>query len=98
MTHRFRGNPKGPDQEVTLYEEAAALLEERGVDVLRVNSSALTPSAVADRIAEAILHRQIRSFPHQPSPPHYRFRWLRNGASGLRDRHDFPPLLTMIRG
>lgn len=26
------------------------------------------------------------------------FSWLRNGASGLRVRHDFPLLLVMIRG
>jgi dTMP kinase len=63
VTHRFRSNPKGPDQEVVLYEEAAALLEQRGVNVLRVNSSALTPSAVAGRIAEAISRRQVPSVP-----------------------------------
>jgi hypothetical protein len=32
------------------------------------------------------------------SPPPLPFSWLRNGASGLRVRHDFPLLLFMIRG
>lgn len=33
------------------------------------------------------------------SPPPLPFSWLRNGATGLRVRHDFPPLLRlMIRG
>jgi hypothetical protein len=32
-------------------------------------------------------------------PPPLPFSWLRNGATGLRVRHDFPPLLRlMIRG
>ncbi|MFD6420205.1 hypothetical protein ACFWEG_28310, partial [Streptomyces sp. NPDC060194] len=31
-------------------------------------------------------------------PPPLPFSWLRNGASGLRVRHDFPLLLLMIRG
>lgn len=31
------------------------------------------------------------------SPP-LPFSWPRNGAPGLRARHGFPPLLTMIRG
>ncbi len=35
--------------------------------------------------------------PLHPSPA-VTFSWLRNGASGLRVRHDFPPLLFMIRG
>ncbi|MYW67163.1 dTMP kinase [Streptomyces sp. SID8379] len=68
ITHRFRGDPKGPDQEVELYAQAAELLEQRGVDVLRVNSSAITPSAVAGRIAEAILHRRLPSVPSQALP------------------------------
>ncbi len=68
VTHRFRGNPRGPDEEVALYEKAATLLEERNVNVLRVNSSALTPSAVAGRIAEAITRRRIPSIP-SPAPP-----------------------------
>ncbi|MFJ5711783.1 hypothetical protein [Streptomyces sp. NPDC093105] len=32
------------------------------------------------------------------TPPPLPFSWLRNGVSGLRVRHDFPPLLLMIRG
>ncbi len=32
------------------------------------------------------------------APPPLPFWWPRNGAAGLRARHDFPPLLTMIRG
>ncbi|MFJ2061373.1 hypothetical protein ACIOMM_36520 [Streptomyces sp. NPDC087908] len=31
-------------------------------------------------------------------PPPLPFSWLRNGATGLRLRYDFPPLLLMIRG
>lgn len=31
-------------------------------------------------------------------PPPLPSSWLRNGASGLRVRHDFPLLLLMIRG
>ncbi|MGW6955264.1 hypothetical protein [Streptomyces sp. PAN_FS17] len=33
-----------------------------------------------------------------PGGPPLPFSWLRNGASGLRVRHDFPHLLLMIRG
>ncbi|MER6464740.1 dTMP kinase [Streptomyces sp. NPDC001228] len=61
VTHRFRGDPKGPEQEVALYDDAAEVLEQRGVDVLRVNSSTITPSVVAGQIAEAILRRWIPS-------------------------------------
>lgn len=34
----------------------------------------------------------------RPLAPPLPFSWLRNGASGLRVRHDFPLLLLMIRG
>lgn len=36
--------------------------------------------------------------PNESSRPPLPFSWLRNGASGLRVRHDFPLLLLMIRG
>ncbi|MFJ1874210.1 dTMP kinase [Streptomyces chartreusis] len=68
ITHRFRGDPKGPDQEVAFYEEAAVLLEQRGIDVLRVDSSAITPSAVAGHIAEAILRRRLPSISSTARP------------------------------
>ncbi|MFD3842460.1 threonine/serine dehydratase [Streptomyces sp. NPDC058642] len=42
-------------------------------------------------------HLSLRAGKRVPIPP-LPFSWLRNGASGLRVRHDFPLLLLMIRG
>lgn len=39
-----------------------------------------------------------RRRPESGTLPPLPFSWLRNGASGLRVRHDFPLLLLMIRG
>ncbi|MET7930361.1 dTMP kinase [Streptomyces sp. NPDC005349] len=68
VTHRFRSDPDGPAREVCLYGEAAAVLEGRGVDVLRVDSSIATPSEVARRIADAITARRLPSVPSQVLP------------------------------
>jgi dTMP kinase len=65
VTHRFRDNPDGPAREVRLYQEAASLLADRGVNVLRLDSSTATPSEVADRIADAITARRLPSVPSQ---------------------------------
>ncbi|MEY2245964.1 dTMP kinase [Streptomyces sp. BF23-18] len=69
VTHRFRGDPDGPARELRFYEEAAAALEERGVDVLRLDSSTATPSGVAGRIADAITDRRLPSVLSQALPP-----------------------------
>ncbi|MGW3633480.1 dTMP kinase [Streptomyces sp. NPDC005122] len=69
VTHRFRADPAGPARELELYDEAAAALEERGSHVLRLDSSAATPSDVAGRIADAITSRRLPSGAHRPSQP-----------------------------
>ncbi|MFC5200354.1 hypothetical protein [Streptomyces kaempferi] len=68
VTHRFRGDPEGPVRELRFYDEAAAALVERGVDVLRLDSSAVTPSEVAGRIADVITCRRLPSVFSQTLP------------------------------
>ncbi|MGQ4344107.1 dTMP kinase [Streptomyces sp. SAS_275] len=68
VTHRFRGDPDGPVRELRFYDEAAVALEERGVDVMRLDSSMATPSEVAGRIADAITNRRLPSVLSQALP------------------------------
>lgn len=68
VTHRFRGDPDGPVRELRFYQEAAVALEERGVDLMRLDSSTATPSEVAGRIADAITNRRLPSVLSQALP------------------------------
>ncbi|WP_324783887.1 dTMP kinase [Streptomyces sp. H51] len=54
ITHRFRADPDAPALEVELYRDAANLLEDRGSTVLVIDTTELTPSEVAHRIADAV--------------------------------------------
>ena len=55
----------------------------------------LAEHLIALRRAQRMSQRDLAAAAAVPPLP---FSWLRNGASGLRVRHDFPPLLLMIRG
>ncbi|WP_331751463.1 single-stranded DNA-binding protein (plasmid) [Streptomyces globisporus] len=48
----------------------------------------------ADEVAASMTFATVTITRTPPLP----FWWSRNGAPGLRARHDFPPLLAMIRG
>ncbi|MBJ7001474.1 dTMP kinase [Streptomyces sp. CRPSP2-6A1] len=54
LTHRFRADPEAPVREVELYDDAAEILETLGSNVLVIDTTAIPPSEVARRIADAI--------------------------------------------
>ncbi|WEO92674.1 thymidylate kinase [Streptomyces sp. FXJ1.172] len=54
ITHRFRADPEAPAREVELYRDAANLLEDLRAKVLVIDSTAIPPSEVARRIADAL--------------------------------------------
>lgn len=54
ITHRFRADPTAPTREVELYRDAATILEGIGAEVLVINSTHVSPSEVARRIADAL--------------------------------------------
>ncbi|MGW2826515.1 dTMP kinase [Streptomyces sp. NPDC001443] len=54
VTHRFRADPAAPTREVELYRDAANILEDLGSKVLMIDSTGITPSEVAHRIADAL--------------------------------------------
>ncbi|MEU6889758.1 dTMP kinase [Streptomyces viridosporus] len=67
ITHRWHLDPTGPSREVGLYQDTAAYLISRGVDVLVLDTSASTPSDVVRRIADAIPALPLAS--NVSSPP-----------------------------
>jgi dTMP kinase len=67
-THRFRADPTAPSREAELYQDAAAHLMGRGVQVLVLDNSAATPTDVAQRIADAVPAVPLASVA-TPSPP-----------------------------
>ncbi|MFE3638162.1 dTMP kinase [Streptomyces sp. NPDC059168] len=70
VTHRFRADPTAPAREVELYRDAAPLIEDMGATVLSIDSTALPPSAVAERIADAVAALPLPSeAPTTPLPP-----------------------------
>ncbi|MGW1396687.1 dTMP kinase [Streptomyces nigra] len=54
ITHRFRADPEAPAREVQLYRDAANILEDLNTRVLVIDSTAIPPSEVARRIADAL--------------------------------------------
>lgn len=54
ITHRFRADPTAPAREVELYRDAANILEDLKARVLVIDSTAIPPSEVASRIADAL--------------------------------------------
>ncbi|MEU5445338.1 dTMP kinase [Streptomyces griseofuscus] len=70
ITHRFRADPTAPSREVELYPDAADILEGRGATVLMIDTTEITPSDVARRIADAIcaLPLPSKTPPTTPTP------------------------------
>ncbi|MDX3383489.1 dTMP kinase [Streptomyces niveiscabiei] len=68
ITHRFHLDPTAPAREAELYAEAAAYLMSRGVEVLPLDTSHVTPSDVAHRIADAIPALPIASIASTTRP------------------------------
>ncbi|MET8948802.1 dTMP kinase [Streptomyces sp. NPDC004542] len=61
ITHRFRADPEAPAREVELYRDAANLLEDLKAKVLVIDSTAIPPSEVARRIADALPTKPLPS-------------------------------------
>ncbi|MEU6547020.1 dTMP kinase [Streptomyces sp. NPDC046859] len=54
ITHRFQADLEAPTREVQLYRGAADILEDLDARVLVIDSTAVPPSEVARRIADAL--------------------------------------------
>lgn len=68
--HRFHDDPTGPTREVELYREAARTLMALGINVLVCDSTTVTPTDVAKRIADAIpLHGGSVGSHNRPDGP-----------------------------
>ncbi|MER6432135.1 dTMP kinase [Streptomyces sp900105245] len=68
ITHRFRADPTAPAREVELYRDAANILEDGYSKVLVVDSTAIPPSEVARRIADALPTVPLPSDASTPIP------------------------------
>ncbi|MER6406905.1 hypothetical protein ABT269_25990 [Streptomyces viridosporus] len=68
VTHRFRADPTAPAREVELYRDTAAFIEGRGTKVLGIDTTEISPSQVAQRIADAILTLPLPSKASTTSP------------------------------
>ncbi|WP_328863255.1 dTMP kinase [Streptomyces sp. NBC_00306] len=61
IRHRFHLDPTAPGREVDLYAETAQTLKARNVNVLILDTSDVTPSDVACRIADALPDPSVAS-------------------------------------